>query len=143
MDSAGLEKEINRGKGLLTEIVRATTDFLERLETLAPAEIRAFEKNRQRLLKELMLFQSQFNLGVAGKERELPLAMARQLEEFRIFREVFVQIIMEKNAAIISRATNSLDKVRFQLDAVARGRQAVRGYNRKRGQTWNCLEKTA
>ncbi len=140
MNSAELAREISRGKGLLAEIVRVTSDFLERFGILAPAEVHAFEARRQLLLEEFLVFQSRLKQKLAGMGKDLPLTMAGQLEEFRIFQEVFVQIVMEKNAAIISEANRSLERVRSELDAVGRGRQALRGYNRQKGQPWKTLE---
>ncbi len=143
MNSAELEKEIIHGKGLLTEIVRVTSDFLERFGLLAPAEIRAFEAGRQRLLEELIVFQTQLRQKLAGMGKDLPLAMVGQLEEFRIFQEVFVQIIMEKNAAIITEANRSLERARSRLVTAGRGRQALAAYNRRKSQPWKTLENMA
>jgi hypothetical protein len=76
-------------------------------------------------------------------ENGLPLAMTKQLEEFRIFQEVFVQIIMEKDAAIISRATRSREILRHELAVVGQGKRALRGYNRRKGASRNYLDETA
>lgn len=143
MTDAELEREIKRGKGLFAEIIRVTSDFLEGFDALSPFELRAFEEKRQRQLKELLAFQSGLKEGLAGREEELPLAVAKQYEEFRIFQEVFVQIIMEKNATIISRATQSRDRLRRELAVIGRGKQALRGYNRRKGVSRNCLDQTA
>ncbi len=143
MKGTELERDIVRGKELFTEIVRVTSDFLARFEAAGPAEIRAFEERRQELLEELLAFQSGMRQRLAGGEKELSLAMAKQLDEFKIFREVFIQIIMEKNAAIISLASQSSARLRQELDAICRGRRAMRGYHRYRGQYRNFPEQTA
>jgi len=143
MKTDELEKEIRRGKELFSETIRAISDFLERFEFLQPLEINEFERKRQSLLEALVAFHAELEqkLPVGGKD--LPLAMAKQLEEFRIFQEVFVQIILEKNAAIISQATRSRERLRAELAVVGRGKQALRGYNRRKNQSANYLDETA
>lgn len=143
MRPAELEKEIGRGKEILSVIVRETSDFLARFDLLGPADFRAFEERRRQLLEELVAFQSGFSRLVKDRGRGLPPAMTQMLDEFRIFQEVFVQIIMEKNAAIVAQAGRSLDRVRAELNAVGRGRKAMRGYNRKGGRSCNSMGKTA
>ena len=76
------------------------------------------------------------------RKRGFPWQWTKQLEEFRIFQEVFVQIIMEKNAAIISQATRSRERLRAELAVIGRGKQALRGYNRRKGPSPNYLDKT-
>jgi hypothetical protein len=142
MNCADLEKEIDRGKGIFTEIVRVTSDFLGGFTKLEATEIKEFEQRRQALLETLLEFRSGLGKKLSVGENTLPLEMARQLDEFRIFQEVFVQIIMEKNAAIVSRANQSLERMRAELEMVGRGKQAMRGYNRNRSNSWKCLEKT-
>ena len=138
-----LEQEIRRGKELFSETVRVISDFLERFECLKPAEINAFERKRQSLLEALASFHAELKQKLQAGEKALPLAMTKQLEEFRIFQEVFVQIILEKNAAIISQATRSRERLRAELAVVGRGKQALRGYNRRRIPSLNCLDETA
>jgi hypothetical protein len=67
--------------------------------------------------------------------------MAKQLEEFRIYREVFVQIVMDKNAAIISQATRSRERLRAKLGVIGRGKQALQGYNQQKQTSINYLAK--
>jgi hypothetical protein len=143
MNSYDLEKEISRGKGLFAEIVRVSSDFLERFADLDPPAIREFERKRQTLLETLVVFHAKFKQKFLIEEKGLPLAMTTQLEEFMIFKEVFVQIIMEKNAAIISQATRSRERLRTELAVVGRGKQALRGYNRRKGPALKYLNKTA
>jgi hypothetical protein len=143
MNSDELEKEISRGKGLFSETVRVISDFLERFECLKPAEINEFERKRQSLLEALAGFHAELKQKLPAGEKGLPLAMAKQLEEFRIFQEVFVQIILEKNAAIISQATRSRERLRAELAVVGRGKQALRGYNRRKNPSANYLDETA
>jgi hypothetical protein len=138
-----LEKEIRRGKQLFSETVRVISDFFERFELMKPVEINEFERKRQSLLEALAVFHAEFKQKLPAGEMGLPLAMARQLEEFRIFKEVFVQIILEKNAAIISQATRSRERLRVELAVVGRGKQALRGYNRRKNPSLNCLDETA
>ncbi len=142
MNSSELEKEISRGKWLFAEIVRVSSDFLDRFEDLDPAGIREFERKRQSLLETLVGFHAELKQKLPVGEKDLTLVMAEQLEEFRIFKEVFVQIIMEKNAAIISQATRSRERLRAELAVVCRGKQALRGYNRRKGLSLNYLNKT-
>jgi hypothetical protein len=143
MNSAELEKEISRGKGLLAEIVRVSSDFLERFTDLDPAAIREFERKRQSLLETLLGFYAELRQKLPLEEKDLPLEMTKQLEEFRIFREVFVHIIMEKNAGIISQATRSRERLRAELAVIGRGKRALRGYNQKKCTPQNYLDKTA
>jgi len=143
MNTDELEKEIGRGKELFSETVRVISDFIERFANLEPAEIIVFERKRQALLEALVGFHADFKQKLPVEEKNLPLAMIKQVEEFRIFQEVFVQIIMEKNAAIISLATQSRERLRAILAVVGRGKQALRGYNRRKGQSANYLDKTA
>jgi len=143
MDITELEKEIGRGKGLFTDIVRVTADFLARLENLGPAEIRAFGQRRQRLLEDLLIFQKEFRQKLGDGEKALPLGITKQLEEFRIFQEVFVQIIRGKNADIISQATDSYERLRAELDDISRGKQAIQGYNRMHKVPVECLKNSA
>lgn len=143
MKQAELEKEIGRGKDILSRIVGETSDFLAGFDSLGPAEMRAFEERRRQLLEELVAFLSALRQKLKGREKGLPPEMAQMLDEFKIFQEVFVQIIMEKNAAIIARAGQSLDRLRAELNAVGLGRQAMRGYNRKSDHSWKSMEKTA
>jgi hypothetical protein len=138
-----LAKEISRGKELFSETVRVISDFLERFESLEPAEINEFERKRQALLEALVGFHAELKQELQSGEKVLSLAMTKQLEEFRIFQEVFVQIIMEKDAAIISQATRTLERLRIELAVVGRGKQALRGYNRRKSSYLNCLDKSA
>lgn len=143
MNSDELAKEICRGKELFSETVRVISDFIERFDNLDPAGIRAFEGKRQALLQTLLTFHAELKQKLPVKEMGLPLAMTQQLDEFRIFQEVFVQIIMEKDATIIARANRSLDTLQGELAAIGRGKQALRGYTRKRGNnSLNYLDKT-
>jgi hypothetical protein len=132
MTAIELEKEIRRGKEIFGEIVRVTCDFIERFNSLDPDEIRAFEKKRRTLLENVLSFDNDLKKNLSLKGQDLSIAMARQLDEFRIFQEVFLGIIMEKNAAIISLATKSYERLRSELDNVGRGKQAIRGYNKIR-----------
>jgi hypothetical protein len=128
---------------LFTEIALVTADFLERFACLEPAEIDAFGRKRQELLETLAGFHAELKQKLQIEEKDVSLAMTKQLEEFRIFQEVFVQIIMGKNAAIISQATRSRERLRAELVVIGRGKQALRGYNRRKGLSPNYLDKTA
>lgn len=143
MKTDELEKEIRRGKELFSETIRVISDLLERFEFLKPVEIKEFERKRQSLLEALVGFHSEFEQKLPAGENGLHMAMAKQLEEFRIFQEVFVQIILEKNAAIISQATRARERLRAELTVVGRGKQALRGYNRKKNRPANYLDETA
>jgi hypothetical protein len=143
MKTDELEKEIRRGKELFSETIRVISDFLERLASLELAEIIEFERKRQSLLEALAGFHAELQQKLPAGEKGLPLAMTKQLEEFRIFQEVFVQIIQEKNAAIISQATRSRERLRAELAVVGRGKQALRGYNRRKSPSANYLDETA
>jgi hypothetical protein len=143
MTSAELEKEISHGKGLLAEIVRVSSDYLERFADLDLAQIRVFERKRQSLLEALLGFHAELKQKLPLEEKELPLEMTKQLEEFRIFQEVLVQIIMEKNAAIISQATRSRERLRHGLAIIGLGKRALRGYNQRKSTSPNYLDKTA
>jgi hypothetical protein len=132
MTSAELEKEICHGKEIFGEIVRLTCDFLERFDSLDPDEIRKFEKKRRALLEDVLKFDHNLKENISCGNNDLSIAMARQLEEFRIFQEVFLRIIIEKNAAIVSLATRSYEKLKLELDNVGRGKHAIRGYNKIR-----------
>lgn len=138
-----LAKEIRRGKELFSETVRVISDFLERFASLEPAEINEFERKRQTLLEALVGFHAELKQKLPKEKYDFPLVMTKQLEEFRIFQEVFVQIIMEKDAAIISQATRSRERLRVELAVVGRGKKALRGYNRRKSQSPNCLDETA
>ena len=143
MDISELEREISYGKGLFTKIVRLTSDFLTKLESLGPAEICAFEQKRQRLLEDLLAFQSKLGHKLGKEDNANPLAIAKLLEEFRIFQEVFLNIIREKNSDIISQATKSRERLRGELDDVGRGKKAIRGYNKIRSLPEVYLDKSA
>ena len=125
-----LEKEISRGKELFGEIIRVTCDFLERFDALDPDEIRAFEKKRRTLLEDVLKFDQDLKENLSRRDHDISIAMTRQIEEFRIFQEVFLRIIMEKNAAIVSLATRSYEKLRLELNNVGRGKEAIHGYNK-------------
>jgi hypothetical protein len=142
MNSGELEKEIGRGKGLLTEIVGETSAFLESFDVLEATEICDFDRKRQRLLESLVRFNSGLMRQLPEVKTGLPPAMTKQLEEFRIFKEEFVHKIMETDAAIIARANQSLDNLQGELAAIGRGKLALRGYTRKRGISPKCLDKT-
>ena len=143
MNIGELEKEILRGKDLFSETVRVISDFLERFECLKLSEINEFERKRQALLEALVGFHAELKQKLPAGEKGLPLSMIKQLEEFRIFQEVFAQIIMEKDAAIIAQATRSRERLRVELAVVGRGKQALRGYNRRKNPSLNCLDETA
>jgi hypothetical protein len=132
MTCAELELEIRNGKDIFSEIVRVTCDFLERFDSLNPDEIRAFEKKRRALLEDVLRFDQNLKENLSRGNNAHSIAMARQLEEFRIFQEVFLRIIMEKNAAIVSLATQSYEKLKIELENLGRGKQAIRGYNKIR-----------
>jgi hypothetical protein len=143
MNINALEKEIGRGKELFTEIALVTADFLERFGCLELFEISEFESKRQALLDALVGFHSELKQKLSIEENDLPMAMTKQLEAFRIFQEVFIQIIMEKDAAIISQANRSCERLRVELAVVGRGKQALRGYNRRKSLSPNCLDESA
>ena len=142
MNSDDMAKEICRGKELFSETVRVISDFLARLADLGPAEIREFERKRQALLETLLTYHAELKQKLPAGKKGLSLAMTQQLDEFRIFQEVFVQIIMEKDAAIIARANRSLVSLQGELAAIGRGKLALRGYTRRRGLSPNYLDKT-
>jgi hypothetical protein len=143
MTGAELEKEIRRGKEIFGEIVRVTCDFIERFDSLDPDEIRAFEKRRRALLEDVLRFDHDLKKNVSRGNNDLSIAMSRQLEEFRIFQEVFLRIIMEKNAAIVALATKSYERLKLELDNVGRGKQAIRGYNKIRRLPDDSLSQSA
>jgi hypothetical protein len=143
MKSAELEKEIRNGKDLFGEMVRVTSDFLTRFDELALAEIHEFERKRQKLLETLIKFCADLRGHFPEEEKNLPLVMTKQLEEFRIFQEVFVGIIMEKDAEIISRATVSLGRMKKEMAVITQGKKALHGYNRKRCIASHSLNETA
>jgi hypothetical protein len=138
-----LEKKTLRGKELFSELVRVVSDFLDRLDQLAPAEIHAFELKRRELLDELTTFHSDFRREFHGNDRELSLEMKKKLEEFRIYQEVFIQIIMEKDAEIVSRATSLKDRLSGEIAVLSSGKNALRGYDGKRGAASHSLDKAA
>jgi len=138
-----LTKEISSGKELFSETVRVIADFLERFECLELVEINEFERKRQLLLEEVVAFHAELKRKLPAGENGLPPAMTKQLEEFRIFQEVFVRIIVEKDAAIISRAARSREILRHELAVVGQGKRALRGYNRRKGASQNYLDETA
>jgi hypothetical protein len=129
MLSNRLARDIERGKTLLTSIVRLTSDFLSRFDNLCPAEIQEFEQRRRFLLDELLQFDKEMKQQLFPKKMDLPMPMLRQIEDFRIFQEVFLQIIMKNNAAIIAKAKESQNRIRLEMDEVTRGKQAIKGYN--------------
>jgi hypothetical protein len=118
-----------------------TTDFLDRLD-LSPEAVQAFEGKRRELLAELTGFHSDFRRQL-DLERDLPLEMTRKLEEFRIFQEVFVQIMLEKGEEIISRATVLKERLRSEMAVIASGKAALHGYDGKRGVLPHSLNKAA
>lgn len=143
MNSVELEKEISRGKVLFTEILRSTSDFLERMPGLGSVEINVFEDQRQRLLTELIDFDASLKKNLSRGNGGLSPEMTRQLEEFRVFQEVFIQIIMDKNRAIVSLAGQELERIRAEFDAVGRGKQAISGYGKIRDLSDESVAKTA
>jgi hypothetical protein len=138
-----LEKKTVRGKELFSELVRVVSDFLERLDELAPADIHAFESKRRELLEELISFYSDFRREFCANDRELSPEMKKKLEEFRIYQEVFIQIIMTKGAEIVSRATSLKDRLRGEIAILTTGKNALRGYDGKRGSESHSLNKAA
>jgi hypothetical protein len=143
MESAELEKEIRHGKDLFSEMVRITSDFLARFDELALAEIHDFKRKRQQLQDTLIKFCAELRGQFSEEEKNLPLVVTKQLEEFRIFQEVFVGLIMEKDAEIISRATGSLERMKKEMTVITQGKKALRGYNRKRCIAPHSLNETA
>jgi len=143
VDYIELEKKILRGKELFSEIIRLTTDFLDRFDDLSPAEIHSFEQTRRELLDVLIRFYSDFRSQLPDEKREIPLDMTKKLEELRIFQEVFVQIIMGKGAEIVSRATNLKDLLKRDMAVINSGKNALRGYDGRRGLSPSSLNKTA
>jgi hypothetical protein len=137
-----LEKKVIRGKELFSEIIRLLSDFLDRFDDLSPADIDAFERKRRALLEVLIRFHSDFRRQFSDKERDLPLEMTKKLEEFRIYQEVFVQIIMEKGVEIVARATALNDRLRGEMAILKSGKKALRGYDGKRGVSSCSLNKT-
>jgi len=143
MKSAELEKKIRHGKDLFSEMVRVTSDFLTRFDELALAEIHDFERKRQKLNETLIKFCAELRGHFPEEEKNLPLSITEQLEEFRIFQEVFLGIIMEKDAEIISRATVSLERLKKDMAVISKGKKALHGYNRKRCIAPHALNETA
>jgi hypothetical protein len=138
-----LEKKTLRGKELFSELVRVTSDFLDIFDDLAPAEIHAFELKRRELLEELICFHSEFRREFCGNDRELSPEMKKKLEEFRIYQEVFIQIMMKKGAEIVSRATSLKDRLSGEMAVLSSGKNALRGYDGKRGAESHSLDKAA
>jgi hypothetical protein len=138
-----LEKKTLRGKEFFSELIRVTTDFLDRLDQLTPAEIHAFESKRRELLEELTSFNSDFRREFSDNDGELSPEMKKKLEEYRIYQEVFIQIIMEKDAEIVSRATSLKDRLRREIAVLSSGKNALRGYDGKRGAGSHSLDKAA
>ena len=143
MEYIDLEKKTQRGKELFSELIRVASDFLERVDELSPVEIHAFELKRRELLEELISFHSDFRRQFCDNNRELSPEMKKKLEEFRIFQEVFTQIIMSKGAEIVSRATSLKDRLSGQLAILTSGKNALRGYDGKRGAESHSLDKAA
>jgi hypothetical protein len=143
VDYIDLEKMTQRGKELFSELIRVASDFLERVDALTPAEIDAFELKRRELLEELISFHSDFRSRFCDNERELSPEMKKKLEEFRIFQEVFIQIIMRKGAEIVSRATFLKDRLSGEMAIITSGKNALRGYDGKRGAESHSLNKAA
>ena len=142
MEYIALENKILRGKELFSEIIRLLSDFLDRFDDMSPADIDAFERKRRALLEVLIRFHSDFRRQFSDKERDLPLEMTKKLEEFRIYQEVFVQIIMEKGVEIVARATALNDRLRGELAILTSGKKALRGYDGKRDDSSSSLNKT-
>ena len=117
MKSTDLEKELLRGKDLFGEIVRIASDFLQRFDELEGSEISAFEVKRQELTEELRIFCSGLKRKL-GDEKDIPLAMKKQIDAFRIFQEGFARIIMGTDAAIISRATETMERLQDRKSVV-------------------------
>ena len=142
MEYIALENKILRGKELFSEIIRLLSDFLDRFDDMSPADIHAFERKRRELLEVLIRFHSDFRRQFSDNESDIPLEVTKKLEEFRIFQEVFVQIIMEKGVEIVARATASKDRLRGELAILTSGKKALRGYDGKRGVSSSSLNKT-
>jgi hypothetical protein len=142
VESIELEKKILYGKELFSEIIRLTSDFLERLDDLTPKEIHAFERKRRELLEDLVRFHSDFRRQLHDEERELTLEMTKKLEEFRIYQEVFVQIIMKKGEEIVTRATTLKDLLKMEMAVIRSGKTALHGYDGRRGVSSSSLNKT-
>jgi len=143
MTSAELERELSRGKDLFAEVFRVTSDYLERFTMLNATQINEFEQRRQALLDALIQFDSKLKRKLPADIDDLFPEMARQLQEFRTLKEVFINIIMEKNGAIISLANLSMKKILDQLNAVSRGRKAMLGYNQRGIRFRNCVDRNA
>ena len=143
MEYIALENKILWGKELFSEIIRLLSGFLDRFDDMSPAEIHAFERKRRELLEVLVRFHSDFRRQFSDKERDLPLEMTKKLEEFRIFQEVFIQIIMKKGAEIVSRATSMKDRLSGEMAIITSGKNALRGYDGKRGAESHSLNKAA
>ncbi len=143
MEYIDLEKKTLRGKELFSEMVRVASDFLDRLDELAPAEIHAFELKRRELLDELISFHADFRRQFFDNDRELSPEMKKKLEEYRIYQEVFIQIMMRKGAEIVSRATSLKDRLSAEIAVLSSGKNALRGYDGKRGTESHSLDKAA
>jgi hypothetical protein len=138
-----LEEKTLRGKELFSELVRLASDFLDRLDLLPPAEIHAFELRRRELLEELISFHADFRREFSDNDLELSPEMKKKLEEFRIYQEVFIQIIMKKGAEIVSRASSLKDSLSAEMAVLSCGKNALRGYDGKRGAESHSLDKAA
>jgi hypothetical protein len=138
-----LEKKILRGKEMFSEIIRLISDFLEKFDDMSPAEIQTFERKRQQLLNNLLNFHAEFRKQFPNEEGDLPLETAKKLEEFRIFQEVFVQIVMDKGEQLITRATDLKERLRREMSVITSGKNALRGYDGKRGFLSGSLNNTA
>lgn len=138
-----LEMKISQGKELFSEVIRLTMDFLDRLEDITPSEVHSFEEKRRKLLEEIISFHAEFSRQFPDGDRDQSLVMRQQLDEFRIFQEVFVQIMMEKGEEIISRANGLKDRLKMEMAVISSGKNALRGYDGKRGVVSHSINNAA
>lgn len=137
MSGGKIEELVARAEESYRKLLAEASTLLKNFDTLRGEEIAATMSRRENILAELRHIDTSLRQVLAAPEECLEEGTAGRLGEFRTFREATTARIRELDALVMAFARERLAAMREELDALARGKVALKGYERK-GEKRSC-----
>jgi hypothetical protein len=134
---------LDEGRQLYCAMVQETIRCREGFPAMDDAGFQGFDSRRQALLAEIQAFQLRLRALLDSSDQVAAAGGREALEEFAIFQDMFIQMMLENDAEIMAQAFSRMVGIRSELVLMERGRRALPGYRVRRPAAPGVIDQTA
>lgn len=130
MTESGLQALLKKGEELFGLLEQETADCLKSLETITTGELEQFLEKRQKLVSELIDFDSKLSAYQSDSSCPVPLSDLADKKEFTHCVSRVLQRILRMDGLLRALAERKMILLRDEIDSLSRGLKALHGYQR-------------